>query len=153
MSAMQLELAKDEDFQWLLGQRSPTRPVAVAPDLAPGEVIAIVRQLPANWLMIVGDELVGIIGLKSDGGDEVEVGYGVARSRWGNGLASAALGSLLPILADRGVKLVHAETSVDNPASQRVLQRNGFRHAGERVDEEDGPLIVWRREIGDSADC
>jgi RimJ/RimL family protein N-acetyltransferase len=45
------------------------------------------------------------------------------------------------------VRGVNAETSVKNPSSQRVLERNGFARVGERVDEEDGPVIVWRREI------
>ena len=147
MSDIHLEPATDDDFRWLLGQASATREISVAPDLAPLEVIEIVRQLPANWLMILDGELVGIIGLKSDQGAEVEVGYGVAASRWGRGHASAALGELLPILGGRDVRVVKAETSVENPASQRVLERNGFARVGERIDDEDGPLIVWRREI------
>jgi len=144
---MKLKPANDDDFRWLLGQLPATRPLTVAPDLAPDDVIAIVRRLPANWLMIVGDELVGIIGLKNDAGSEVEVGYGTAASRWGRGYASAALAALLPVLSERGVRGVNAETSVKNPSSQRVLERNGFARVGERVDEEDGPVIVWRREI------
>ena len=144
---MLLELATDEDFGWLLGERPATRRVSAAPDLAPAEVLDIVRQLPANWLMIVADEIVGIIGLQNDAGGEVEIGYGVAASRWGRGFASAAVIALLPILAERGVRTVHAETSVENPASQRVLERSHFARVGERIDDEDGPLIVWRREI------
>ena len=147
MSDMQLELASDEDFQWLLGERAATRKVTAAPDLAPAEVLQIVRHLPANWLMIVADEIVGIIGLKSEAEVEVEIGYGVAASRWGRGFASAAVIALLPILGERGVRTVHAETSVENPGSQRVLERSGFARMGERVDDEDGPLILWRREI------
>jgi RimJ/RimL family protein N-acetyltransferase len=147
MSDLYLEPANDDDFRWLLGQGLPTRAIDVAPDLAPPEVIGIVRQLPANWLMILDSELVGIIGLKSDEGAEVEVGYGVAASRWGRGHASAALGALLPVLRSRGVRVVHAETSIENPASQRVLERNGFARVGERIDDEDGPLIVWRRKF------
>jgi RimJ/RimL family protein N-acetyltransferase len=42
------------------------------------------------------------------------------------------------------VALVSAETRVDNIASQRVLERNGFVQIGERVDAEDGPLICWQ---------
>ena len=43
------------------------------------------------------------------------------------------------------MRLVNAETSIDNIASQRVLERNGFARVGERVDEEDGPLYCWRK--------
>lgn len=147
MGDMHLELATDEDFEWLLGERRATRAVCVAPELAPSEVIAIVRRLPANWLMIVDDELVGIIGLKNDAGTEVEIGYGVAASRWARGLASAAVAALLPVLRERGVNMVRAETSVENPASQRVLERNAFDRVGERFDEEDGSLVMWQREL------
>jgi RimJ/RimL family protein N-acetyltransferase len=147
MGNIQLELAIDEDFRWLLGEVAATRPFAVAPQLAPPEVIAIVRTLPANWLIVTQSELVGIIGLKTDGGDEVEIGYGVAASREGRGIASAAVGALLPILQQRHVRVVTAETSIDNPASQRVLERNAFDRVGERVDDEDGPLILWRRTL------
>jgi RimJ/RimL family protein N-acetyltransferase len=36
-----------------------------------------------------------------------------------------------------------AETSVDNPGSQRVLEKNGFAAIGTREDPEDGALINW----------
>lgn len=45
------------------------------------------------------------------------------------------------------MRALTAETSVDNPASQTVLARNGFRRVGEREDAEDGPLICWRLEL------
>lgn len=142
---MHLQSATQEDFEWLLGSREPTRPWIIAPELAPTEVIGIVRQLPANWLMVVDDELVGIIGLKTDEAERVEIGYGVAASREGRGFASAAVAALLPILHSRGAPIVTAETSTENPASQRVLERNGFVRVGSRLDEEDGPVITWQR--------
>jgi RimJ/RimL family protein N-acetyltransferase len=142
-----LEPATDDDFRWLLGEISATRPVAIAPNLAPADVISIVRGLPANWLILSESEIVGIIGIKTDHGDEVEIGYGIAASREGRGLASAAVGVLQPILRERGVRVVTAETSVDNIASQRALERGGFTRVGDRVDDEDGPLYCWRRAL------
>ena len=71
--SMLLEEAQQRDFQWLLGQRSATRRLTVAPDLAPVEIIEIVRHLPANWLMVVADELVGIIGLTRTRGSELRL--------------------------------------------------------------------------------
>jgi RimJ/RimL family protein N-acetyltransferase len=147
MIDLKLELATDADFRWLLGQAPASRQLGIAPDLAPMEVLEIVRQLPANWLIIADAELVGIIGLKSDETETVEIGYGVAASRWARGFASAAVATLIPILHDRGVRFVLAETSVGNPASQRVLERNAFDRVGERIDDEDGPLIRWRRQL------
>jgi RimJ/RimL family protein N-acetyltransferase len=32
---------------------------------------------------------------------------------------------------------------VDNPGSQRVLEKNGFVPDGTRDDPEDGPLRLW----------
>lgn len=147
MNKLALEFATDEDFRWLLGEAAATRPLRVAPSLAPPEVLAIVRQLPANWLIVAEGELVGIIGLKTDAGDEVEIGYGIASSRESRGFATGAVAALLPILQARDVRLVTAETSVDNLASQRVLERNGFVRCGERTDEEDGALCCWRRPL------
>jgi RimJ/RimL family protein N-acetyltransferase len=145
---MILEPATDEDFQCLLRQEVFVRSFSVAPQLASPEVLEIVRQLPANWLMISNGELAGIIGLKTqDSLEQVEIGYGVAASRWSRGLAAAAVAALLPILKARGIQIVRAETSVENPASQKVLERNAFVRTGERVDEEDGPLILWQRSL------
>jgi RimJ/RimL family protein N-acetyltransferase len=142
-----LEPAGDADFAWLLGQTPPPRGYSIASGLAPREVLEIIRQLPANWLMIAGSEIVGIISLKADSCDQVEIGYGVASSREGRGFASAAVGALLPMLARRGVAVVVAETSTDNRASQRVLTNNGFVATGERCDNDDGLLIVWRADL------
>jgi RimJ/RimL family protein N-acetyltransferase len=147
MESIDLQRATDEDFRWLLAERAPTRPLQVAPDLAPPEVLEIIRGLPVNWLIVVADELVGIIGIKSDSIDEVEIGYGVATSRQKRGHATSAVAALLPVLNARAVRVVNAETSVDNLASQRVLERNGFTRVGERVDDEDGPLYCWRRPL------
>ena len=148
MSEVTLHATTDADFRWLLGEIPATRPFAVAPDLAPMPVLEIVRGLSANWLMVVDRELVGIIGLKADAGDIVEIGYGVAASRHGRGFASAGVAHLLTLLAGRGVRTVRAETSVANPASQRVLERNGFDRTGERIDDEDGALHLWRKTVG-----
>lgn len=143
--ALRLERATDADFRWLLGDGEATRPHGVAPDLAPKAVLHIIRTQPSNWLVVSDEEIVGIISLKVDRSEQVEIGYGVSSSRTGRGFASAAVGALLPMLKRRGVPVVIAETTFDNVASQRVLQRNGFAAVGERIDDEDGVLIVWKR--------
>jgi RimJ/RimL family protein N-acetyltransferase len=135
------------DFDWLLGTEAVCHPWSIAPDLAPAEVLNIVRELPANWLMVDQHEVVGIIGLKTEADGRAEIGYGVAASRQQKGYASTAVASLLPLLKARNINTVTAETSVDNPTSQRVLDRNGFGRIGHRVDEEDGPVIMWERAI------
>ena len=146
---MRLEQAEDGDFDWLAGDTPPRDGFSVAPDLSPPGVLAIVRTLPANWLMIVEGEIVGIIGVKAWGENRrwAEIGYGTAGSRRGRGHAKRAIAQLLEELRSEGIEHVRAETSVDNLPSQHVLLANGFLEVGRRDDEEDGPLICWRRSI------
>lgn len=58
---------------------------------------------------------------------EVNVGYWLARSHWGQGIATAALEQLL--LTDRR-RPVHARVAEHNAGSIRVLQKCGFRIVG-----------------------
>lgn len=146
-AALRLESASDTDFDWLLGETPPSLAYRIAPDLASPDILRIIRNLPAHWLMVAGNEIVGIISIKAEGEGKAEIGYGVASSHQGRGFASAAVAALLPVLADRGIVAVMAETAPDNPASQRVLTNNGFVATGERCDEEDGMLIVWRADL------
>ena len=74
----------------------------------------------------------------------VEIGYNVAESRRGNGIAVAAVLEMLALAFARPqVGEVHAETAVDNPASRRVVEKAGFRHAGQRLCETEGRLDRW----------
>jgi len=59
------------------------------------------------------------------------VGYDVARSHWGQGYASEALGAVLAWgFAHLGVARFEARVAPDNPASERVLARLGFHPEG-----------------------
>jgi len=61
------------------------------------------------------------------------------------GAATRAVGLLVAeAQRDTRISAVSAETSIDNIASQRVLERNGFQRIGERVDAQDGPVICWK---------
>ena len=60
-----------------------------------------------------------------------DLGYWVAEPANGRGVASAAVARILRIAFDElGLHRVEAGTLVHNAASQRVLQRNGFRRYG-----------------------
>lgn len=75
----------------------------------------------------------------------VEIGYGVAQAQEGRSYASAGVARMVEeAFAHGGVDAILAETSVHNPASQRVLEKNGFHRTGRREDPEDGLLIRWR---------
>lgn len=126
--------------------------------LEPAEVLAMLARWSArlnvaqgwgSWLAVEGGEVVASLAVKEPlAGGAVEIGYGVAPARRGRGIATAAVLLVLEELAARGLMQVTAETSPGNPASGRVLQKAGFAVVGERVDPEDGPLILWAREIG-----
>lgn len=76
-------------------------------------------------------QAIGGIGFKGrPEGGRVEVGYGLAPSARGWGYAAEALAALLHVAAAHGVSKVVADTDVDNVASQRTLERAGFRPSG-----------------------
>jgi GNAT superfamily N-acetyltransferase len=73
--------------------------------------------------------------------DEVEIGYGICHSFQGRGVATEAVIALCDF-AQRGARVVLAETDRENVASQRVLEKCGFQSVG----ETDG-LMRWRKEV------
>ena len=59
------------------------------------------------------------------------LGYWVAERVNGRGLATQAVGELIPIaFGELGLHRLEAGTLVDNVASQRVLEKNGFERIG-----------------------
>jgi [ribosomal protein S5]-alanine N-acetyltransferase len=88
-------------------------------------------------------ELVGWGGFKGPPEDGVvELGYEIAESRRGRGLATAATRAMLAeAFADERVTAVIAHTLAERNASNRVLEKAGFRYDGDA--EEDGQH-VWR---------
>ena len=75
------------------------------------------------------------------------LGYWVAERANGKGLATTAVGELIPIaFGELGLHRLEAGTLVDNLASQRVLEKNGF----ERIGTARGYLHIggaWRDHI------
>ena len=84
-------------------------------------------------------------GLRADGA--AEIGYGILEAYRGQGYAAEAVGAAVRWAFEQpGAGRVEAETEPDNKASQRVLEKCGFRPAG--VVGEEGPryFIVPERE-------
>lgn len=90
-------------------------------------------------------EVVGQLGtLGPPAGDEVEIGYGINASAQRRGIATAAVEELVRILdATSAVGRIMARTAVANPASGRVLEKNGFSAVGREASDE-GELLVWQ---------
>ena len=92
----------------------------------------------------------GLCGFKRppDEKGTAEIGYGIAASRRGRGFATMAVELVIKEVERGGVvKRLVAETAVGNVASEKVLESNGFKRIGERVDEEDGEVVCWRKEL------
>lgn len=86
---------------------------------------------------------IGGIGFKSSPNErrEIEIGYGVSDSHQGRGVATEAVLAVCEFARRRAV-VVLAETDRGNVASQRVLEKCGFRSEDLSVE-----LIRWRRDI------
>ncbi len=102
----------------------------------------------ARWgsrLFVTEDppELVGWGGFKGPPQDGVvELGYEISGARAGRGLATAAVRAMTDeAFADGSVAAVIAHTLAEHNASNRVLEKAGFRFDGEA--SEDGEPI-WR---------
>jgi [ribosomal protein S5]-alanine N-acetyltransferase len=97
---------------------------------------------------VAGDppELVGWGGFKGPPQDGVvELGYEIAESRRGRGLATAATRAMLAeAFADERVTLVVAHTLPERNASNRVLEKAGFVYDGEA---REGGEVVWRYSV------
>ena len=105
--------------------------------------------VPANWcipLLIVATgagEILGGCRFKGEPVDgRVEIGYGVAKSARGRGVATAAVSQLLLLATSSGlVRQVDAHILPDNLASSKVVARLGFSRRDTIVDP-DGELVV-----------
>jgi [ribosomal protein S5]-alanine N-acetyltransferase len=121
-------------------------PEALAP------AIDAARKRPDDpWgshLFFDGDDgaLVGFGGFKGAPRDgEVELGYAVAPSRQGRGIATAVVAELVERARSAGVSIVSAHTlGVENP-STAVLRKNGFVRADDIEDPDEG--TIWRWEL------
>ncbi|RUM27365.1 N-acetyltransferase [Rhizobium vallis] len=143
------------DFEALLKGIAPANLRLIEDSaIAPPEVLEMLSRLsadiaaefsPSAWMIVEDGEIVGlcsIIRVPQDG--NIHIGYGVAPTREGRGYTTRAIGQMLAWARnDLRVSLISAETGLENIASQRVLERNGFTRTGERIDAEDGPVICW----------
>jgi RimJ/RimL family protein N-acetyltransferase len=89
----------------------------------------------AHWQRIRSDPDVVIKTIEVDGdivgnvltfvpdGERV-VGYWIGRAFWGRGIATEALAAFLQMVTERPLR---ATVAPGNPASVRVLEKNGFR--------------------------
>lgn len=94
----------------------------------------MVKRLPGFYRWLWDGDFVGSINFRWAKGTEVlpphclgHVGYAVVPWRRGEGHATAALGLLLPLAAESGLRWIDLTTDPDNVASHRVIVANGGR--------------------------
>ena len=70
---------------------------------------------------------------------KVSVGYRLLERCWGQGIAGKALGMMIRYLEEEtDVEIVTAGAMIENRASARVLEKNGFTLVAHAVDEDWG---------------
>jgi RimJ/RimL family protein N-acetyltransferase len=75
--------------------------------------------------IVVDGEVAGhVVSFIRDGEGDREVGYWIARSHWGRGVASAALAAFLE---EETRRPLIATVATHNPGSLRVLEKCGFK--------------------------
>ncbi|HMH58577.1 MAG TPA: GNAT family N-acetyltransferase [Galbitalea sp.] len=126
------------------------------PPTWPGDALAMFPSflssrgdsVPDSYVAINRGEFVAVGQLGATGdvgeGGAIEIGYGFGMP--GRGYATEAVAALVAhLLARTSISTVTASTAVDNVASQRVLEKNGFRQVGTGWSEGDGDLKLWSR--------
>ena len=75
-------------------------------------------------------EVVGVIGLERMDRNQSEISYWVAPAFWNSGLASESLRAIVAA-NPQGCRTLFASVFQDNPASARVLTKEGFAYIGD----------------------
>ena len=163
---IKLHAMTDADFAWMLGETDahPDGLTMADGGLTAPEVVAMLRGVTANvaagderpvaWLASQDGTVAAMASFTKRGPDgRYELGYGTAPVFDGQGVMTRTLAALLPLVRAQGHHGLTAETSVDNPGSQRVLEKNGFVRTGTRDDPEDGALICWAIDLNEEAEA
>jgi len=85
-----------------------------------------------HLLVAEGGEVVGRVNLTEVADGSAELGYRIAQKAAGQGLATAAVRKVRELAAtEYGLSRLRARVTLDNPASRKVLEHNGFVAVGE----------------------
>ena len=108
----------------------------------------------AHWREVLADDTVNVraidvdgecaghvVAFLRDGREPVEVGYWIAQSHWGRGIATAALAALLE---EETRRPLIAGVVVHNPGSRRVLEKCGFRLTETLTNPKGDGVDEWR---------
>ena len=78
-------------------------------------------------------ELIGTVSLIKIVNGEASLGYWIGQPYWGKGYCSEAVSALLEFSKkELGLNRIYADHLTTNPASGRVMIKNGMKHVGQR---------------------
>ena len=125
------------DYARLLGDdRESVMRMAVIPwPCTEDAVRALISQKPAHLHALAiltrpDDLFIGSVGLTGPH-PIYQLGYWIGRPFWNRGYATEAVGIILKYARYLGAESIKSDTFPDNPASDRVLVKNGFMHIGQ----------------------
>ena len=121
----------DRAENWI-AERDQEGPTLLVVERATGEAIGLVILFEFE-----ADHLSGV---------DVRLGYMLAESAWGTGLASELIAGFVDWCRSRGrIRSLAGGVASDNPASARVLEKNGFRPIEDPDDHPEGEQIFELR--------
>ena len=88
--------------------------------------------------ILANGELIGALDFRSIDREDrsLECGYVIAASHWGKGITTKALSlALRYAFCELEMNVVRSSCLSRNPASARVLEKNGFRETGENISD------------------
>lgn len=101
----------------------------------------------SHVLVADGGAVVGRVNLIEVADGSAELGYRIAQEAAGKGLATAAVREVRRRAAEQyGLTRLRARVTLDNPASRKVLERNGFVATGE-LTLNDKPAVSYVCEL------
>ena len=110
------------------------------------------RRPPGFWIAEVSatGEPIGWFHLRPERQEpfELELGYRLGRSAWGQGFATEASLGLLAVACERGAPRVVATTEVLNLGSRRVMEKVGMHHTADFLYDSKLPSVRYEIELG-----
>jgi len=129
-----VELDSDPDVMHFLTGGKPTSREAIQNEILPGLLRDYGRRAASGrWAAIekTTAEFLGWFSLRqraNSSADEVELGYRLRRSAWGQGYATEGSRALVRMaFAELGIQRVFAESMAVNTASRRVMEKAGLK--------------------------
>ena len=85
-----------------------------------------------------------------DSNGMIEIGFGVDKKYQGRGFGQELLHGMWSwVVNNPQVKTLRYTVSPDNLISQHIIKKQGFKHKGQQIDEEDGPEDIYELSASD----